>query len=110
MYPTEAAEGLPEEGEAKSVDEYDSDTAANQAETDQIEEAEEVLPEEQQPTQTPEPDPTQAPRMTEPGEETVQWELEEYAPRVDLVRILEWVLGLGALVLGILAWIKRRDS
>jgi anti-sigma factor RsiW len=105
------AVGLAEEGETKSADEPGADLAANQAE-----EPEEELAAEQQltpsvpPVTTQTQEPTHTPDPVEDSEATY-WQEPQPDPgivRIDLIRILEVLFGLGAVVLGIMAWRKRR--
>ena len=103
--------GFSQEAESKSTEEGSTDTAANQADEWQEEEAvdELVLPSQ---TLTPEITGTLVPQSPTsdlvPDEEI--HELERI-PSIDPFRVLEIILGVGAITFGIAAWvIKRKRS
>ena len=115
--------GLTEEGEAKAVTEPGAETAANQVEEDSAQAPDEEMAAEPQAaaTETLIPPQTQ-PAATEPPEPTLEPDIkeevdvdtwEEPAPmsrgfNIDLIRILRYIFGIGAVLLWILAWTRRR--
>lgn len=103
--------GFAQEAESKSTVEGSADTAANQADEWQAEEAVEELA---LPSQTFTPDIVGTPEPQPPISELVLdeeiHELEEI-PSIDPFRVLEIILGFGAIAFGFAAWvIKRKRS
>jgi len=100
--------GFAEETQGKSTGEATADAAANQADDWQEDEVveEQIIPSQ---TNTPEssgtPVPSQPTSAYIPEEEIHQ---VESIPSIDPFRILEVILGFGALIFGITAWVIRR--